>query len=141
MNETSSALNPERVEQIFLACLFKDGEDHSKYIPALGITSNVGFHPGRIEEHKAEIAAMLDELPDDFKESGGGGMSFLNACNDRHGKQWTNFHQRMEQLFQLGLAIGKATCLMPREMWGVLPGGMPYYVVHNDFRKVELKAA
>lgn len=141
MPEATAILNAERVEQIFLTCLFKPDEDHSKYVPAPGITSNVGFHPGRIEEHKTEIAAMLDELPDEFKESGGGGWSFLEACNDRHGNQWTGLHQRMEQLFQLGLATGKAECQLPREIWDTLPGGMPYYVVNNDFKKVELKAA
>jgi hypothetical protein len=141
MTNKSSVLNAERVQKIFLACLFKDGEDRSKYVPGPGITINVGFNPGRIEEYRAEIAEMLDELPDSFKESGGGGMSFLNACEDRHGKQWTGFHKVMEQLFQLGLATGKVACLMPREMWSSLPGGMPYYVVHKDFKPVELKAA
>lgn len=141
MKKTPSVLNAERVQQIFLACLFKDDEDHNKYIPAPGITTDVGFHPGRIEAHKAEIARMLDELPDEFKESDGGGMSFLNACNDRHGNQWASLHKTMEQLFQLGIATGKETCQMPREMWTALPGGMPYYVVNNDFKEVELKAA
>ncbi len=134
-------LSTERVEKVFLTCLFKNGEDHSKYVPAHGVTTNVGFHPGRIDERKTEIAEMLNELSDDFKESGGGGMSFLNACDDRHGNQWTSFHRTMEQLFQLGLATGKVTCLMPREIWDALPGGMPYYVVNNNFKEVELKAA
>jgi hypothetical protein len=79
--------------------------------------------------HK-KIETMLDELPDEFKKTGGGGMSFLNACNDKHGNQWTDLHQRMEQLFQLDIGIGKVKCLMPREMWGILPDGMPYYVVN-----------
>jgi len=128
MSETM-VLNPERVNAIFTDCLFGDGEDTSKYVKAEGITSNVGFHPGRLEGHKAEIEAMLDELPDEFKKSGGGGWSFLNACNDKHGNQWTDLHLRMEQLFQLGIGIGKVQCQMSREMWSILPGGMPYYVV------------
>ena len=122
-------IDPERVNAIFMDCLFKDGEDTSKHIKAEGITRHVGFHPERLESHKAEITAMLEELPDEFKESGGGGMSFLNACNDKHGNQWTGLHQRMEQLFQLGIGVSKVKCLMPREMWGALPGGMPYYAV------------
>ncbi len=73
---------------------------------------------------------MLDELPDSFKKSGGGGMSFQNACVDKQGNQWTDFHQRMEQLFQLGIGIGKVELLMPREMWAMLPGGMPYYAIN-----------
>ena len=126
---TQIILDPEQVNAIFMDCLFKEGEDTSKHVKAEGITKNVGFHPERLEGHKAEIATMLDELPDEFKESGGGGMSFLNACNDKHGNQWTGLHQRMEQLFQLGIGVGKAKLLMPREMWSALPGGMPYYVV------------
>lgn len=126
---STTVLDPEKVNAIFMDCLFKKGEDTSKHVKAEGIVRNVGFHPERLESHKAEIEAMLDELPDEFKETGGGGMSFLNACNDKHGNQWTGLHQRMEQLFQLGVGVGKVKSLMPREMWGVLPGGMPYYVV------------
>ncbi len=122
-------INPERVNTIFMDCLFNDGEDTSNHVKAEGITQNVGFHPERLESHRAEIEEMLDELPDEFKESGGGGISFLNACNDKLGNQWTGLHQRMEQLLQLGIAIGKVKCLIPREMWSALPGGMPYYTV------------
>lgn len=126
----ATTIDPERVHAIFRDCLFKEGEDTSKHVKAEGITTNVGFHPERLNGHKAEIEAMLDELADDFKKSGGGGMSFLNACNDKHGNQWTGLHQRMEQLFQLGIGVGKAELLLPREMWGALPDGMPYYVVN-----------
>ena len=126
---TQTVLDPERVSAIFTDCLFRDGEDTSNHIKAEGIVRNVGFHPERLQNHKAEIEAMLDELPDEFKKSGGGGWSFLNACNDKHGNQWTGLHQRMEQLFQLGIGIGKVQYQMPREMWSVLPGGMPYLVV------------
>lgn len=89
-------LDPERVEAIFLDCLFKDGEDTSNHIVAEGISRTVGLNPERVEGHKAEIEALLDELPDQFKATGGGGDSFLNACQDKHGNQWTGFHQRME---------------------------------------------
>jgi len=37
----------------------------------------------------------------------------------------------MEKLFLLGLAIEKVKCLMPREVWPALPGGMPYYVIND----------
>ena|SRR3989344_1243104 len=123
-------LNPERVESIFKDCLFRQGENTANHIKAEGITCIVGFHPERLTRHREEISAMLDELPNDFKGSGGGGMSFLNACNDRHGNQWTGLHQRMEQLFQLGIGIGKVKCLAPRNEWSALPGRMPYYVIN-----------
>jgi hypothetical protein len=122
-------IDSERVNEIFLDCLFKKGEDTSQHILAEGIVHNVGFHPERLQSYKAEVEAMLEELPEQFKESTGGGWSFLNACNDKHGNQWTSYHLRMEQLFQLGIGLGKVKCMSPREMWAVLPGGMPYYAI------------
>jgi hypothetical protein len=127
-----SMLNGEKVRSVFMDCLFQEGEDSSKHIRADGVVTNVGFHPGRLEQHRAEIVEMLDELPDQFKESSGGGWSFLQACDDKHGNQWTDFHQRMEQLFQLGIGINRVKCLLPRELWKALPGGMPYYVILDN---------
>jgi hypothetical protein len=126
---TTMVLDSDRVSAVFMDCLFRAGEDASKYVLAEGITINVGFHSERLESHRAEIEAMLAELPDEFQKSHGGGWSFLNACNDRYGNQWTGSHQRMEQLFQLGIGIGKVKCQLPREMWPALPGGMPFYIV------------
>ena len=130
----SEVLTAEKVEKIFFRCLFTndeiiDGKPILTPVPAEGIMSNVGFHPERLERSKPEIIEMLNELPSQFKEKSGGGWSFLNACNDKDGNLWTGFQQTMEQLFQLGIGIGKVKCLMPRDMWKVLPGGMPYYVI------------
>lgn len=122
-------LTSENVETVFMNCLFKDDEDHSDPAIAEGIMSKVGFHKGRLESHSTDIEDLLFCLPEKFHKDIGGGWSFLNACEDKNGHQWTSFHQRMEQLFQLGLAIGKVECLMPRDMWKVLPGEMPYYVI------------
>lgn len=124
-------LTPQRVEEVFFACMFEDGEDTSNNVVAEGVTSTVGFHPDRLESNSGAIVELLGELPDVFKASGGGGMSFLNACDDKHGNQWTGLHQTMEQLFLLGLASGKVVCLLPREAWDALPGGMPYYVIQD----------
>jgi len=129
MNKTAAHLSPARVEAIFVDCLFRDGEPTDNHVKAEGIVRNVGFHPERLAGHKQETASLLDELPDDFKKSGGGGMSFLNACVDKHGHQWTGEHRIMEQLFQLGIGTGLAHSLMPRDLWSVMPGGMPYFVV------------
>ena len=126
---TTTSLNAGQVNAVFMDCLFRDGEDTSKHVKAEGIVRNIRFHTERLESHKAEIVAMLDELPEQFQEKSGGGWSFLNACNDKHGNQWTGLHQTMEQLFQLGIGIGKVKSLLPREMWNALPGGMPYYVI------------
>ena len=117
-----------RVEDIYLHCKLRTGEGPGVQVE--GVTTLVGFHTGRLEEYKAEIMAMLDELPDEFKESIGGGASFLKACHDRHGNQWTGLHRTMEFLFMLGLAIGAVRLVSThREDWVLLPGRMPYYVV------------
>ena len=129
MTDESTTLTAERVSTTFFDCLFKEGEDANRHIAAEGIVRTVGFHPDRIEEHRQDIHDMLAELPDEFKSSGGGGYSFLNACLDRHGNQWTGMHQTQEQLLQLGIAIGEVEYCMPRSMWSVLPGGMPYFIV------------
>jgi len=122
-------LTSENVQSIFEDCLFRGGEDMSNAILVKGIISDFGFHPGRIDNNKIAIKFMLDQLSDDFKASGGGGMTFLNMCNDRDGGQWTGFHSVMERLVVLGIAINKVRFALPRDLWAVLPGGMPYIVI------------
>lgn len=124
-------IDPSKVNDIFCKCLFKTGENTDNHIKARGIKSNVSFHPSRIEENRIGIESLLSELPEQFHESKGGGMSFLCASHDKDGNLWTGLHQRIEQLFQLGIGIGKVKCLMPKEMWNTLPGGVPYYVITN----------
>ena len=125
----SNKLTAQKVETIFMDCLFKEGEDTSDYIKAEGVMRIVGFHPKRLASHKTEIDEMLGGLPDEFQKSGGGGWSFLNACNDKNGNQWTGLHQTVEQLFLLGIATERVKIQLPREVWAALPGGMPYLVV------------
>lgn len=125
----ADVLTADRVEQIFLDCLFRDDENTDAPVIAQGILNNFGFHAERLAGHREEIGAMLRELPTEFQQDGGGGMSFLNACMDRHGNQWTGLHQTQDHLFSLGVATGQAKALFPRDMWSILPGGMPYYVV------------
>ena len=122
-------LNPQRVEEIFLDCLFQDGEDTSGAVTVEGIINNYGFHPDRLEGHREEMQALLEQLPDDFRESGGGGSSFLNACMDRNGELWTGMHQTMEQLMVLGIALKLASYTLPKSLWAALHGGMPYFTI------------
>ncbi len=127
----TTILDAERLREIFKDCMFRDGEDTENRVEVEGIMNRFGFHPERLKSHQEEIAAMLAELPDDFMRTKGGGMSFLNACYDRHGNHWAE-HPTMDMLFSIGTAIGRAKCVMPRAMWSVLPGGMPYYQVENE---------
>lgn len=125
----TTTLTSQRVEEIFIDCLFTDDEDHSDHVEAKGIINIAWFHPERLESHRDEIVSLLNELPEPFHEGGGGGWSFLQACEDKHGHQWTGLHLRMEQLFLLGMAIGRVRSILPRDLWRSLPGGMPYYAV------------
>lgn len=119
-------LNSEKVISIFNDCVCeKFSQDAVEYTSI----KTVSLNSQKLKEHETEIYTMLKELPEEFMVEGGGGYSFLMACNDKHGNQWTGLHSVMEQLFLLGLGINKVQCLMPREFWRVLPGGMPYYVV------------
>lgn len=125
-------LSSKNVENVFMDCLFKDGEDMSDPVIVEGISSKFGFHRERLNTHTNDISSMLSQLPKDFQENKGGGMSFLNACDNSKGEQWTGVHRTMEQLFSIGQGCSKVKCLMPREMWSALPGGMPYYVVLSN---------
>lgn len=133
-------IDPERVNEIFLDCFYtKDEFEDLNEIPedaviVEGIAPNrkFGFHPGRLESHREEVRGFLDQLPEPFHEGTGDGWSFLNACETKDGEQWTGLHQRMEQLFCLGIGLGIAKYLMPSEMWKMLPGGMPYITVLKE---------
>lgn len=126
-----SKLSSETVENVFLKCLFQDGEDTTNAVMVDGVVRNYGFHPERLEQERGTIARLLDELQDEFKDSVGGGFTFLSACNDKHGEQWTGLHSIMEQLFALGMGLNLAAYVLPRDLWGVLPGGMPYLKVRD----------
>lgn len=131
-------LTASRVREIFFDSLFTDEEIKgqgqaavmARAIVVEGITHKIGFNPERLEPHRAEMIEMLAELPDAFHAKKGGGMSFLNACERNDGQQWADLHQTMDQLFCLAFGLGLAQPLLPREAWGVLPGGMPYIVVN-----------
>jgi hypothetical protein len=129
MTENNNKLTPPRVMEVFEDCLFKDGEDTSTALVVEGIVNKYGLNPERVEKHREDVRELLSQLPVDFFPGSGGGMSFLNACNNRDGELWTGEHRVMECLFVLGMALELVVCLLPREIWPALPGGMPYYMV------------
>jgi hypothetical protein len=100
-----------------------------------GLMNSFAYHPGRLAAAKPKIATMLRELPLQFfdqKGGGGGGWSFLNMCKTKDDELWTGMHAIMDDLLCLGLATGLAEfCLPKREDWVLLPGGMPYVVLHR----------
>lgn len=114
-------LTADNVHDTFMKCLFKDEEPKDNPVITEGIMMKIGFHPDRLKENENNIIEMLSGLPNEFQQSGGGGMSFLNACNDKDGNQWADLHKTMEELVCLGIAIKKVHILFP--------GGMPYFTV------------
>lgn len=125
-------LTAAAVQHIYADCLPRPEEKGYTLLVAEGIQNMAGFVPRRIYEHKDQVRAMLMELPDEFMDSVGGGWSFMNACNDRHGDQWADLHATMEKLVMLGIALNMVSLLFPRAVWALLPGGVPYFVVRDN---------
>lgn len=131
-------LDSTEVKEVYLSCLYdddkieglKEDEVPEGAIVVDGITMKTGFDPEKIAKKKGKILEMLGELPESFMHNKGGGYSFLAACNDKDGRQWTGEHRMMELLFMLGLGINRVALCLPRKMWSALPGGVPYYVVN-----------
>ena len=130
---TEPTLTADHLLEILRDCLFTpcelvDGAAPPDACTVQGILTTYQFHRARLESHRAEIHAMLEELPDTFQAGKGGGWSFLNACVRQDGEQWGE-HHHMELLFCLAIGLDLAQWLMPRDFWGALPGGMPYVQV------------
>ena len=136
--EKKYQLDAERVKGIFESCLCLFDESQREElldketgkVLVEGIMIKVYLDKFKLEhEYRPEIEGMLLDLPDQFHADKGGGWSFLNACDDRRGNQWTGLHAAMDQLFMLGIGIDFAQYQLPREMWSGFPGGMPYVSV------------
>jgi len=115
----------ELVRNSFMKCLFKEGEDTSNYVKVEGIMKNFGLHPQRLEEQRELVTAMLAELPVEFKD----GWTFLNICANKNGELWTGEHSVCEQLIVMAIGLNLMDYCFPREMWAILPGGVPYLIV------------
>jgi len=132
-------LSPTNVEKIFRECLANTENYDAKGNTVIeGITFDFAVDNGKIKEATPEIKELLSQLPESFYEGTGGGWSFLQACNDNKGDLWTGEHRIMEQLMILGIATGHVKILMPKEMWSILPGGMPYFMVSDDVKITEI---
>lgn len=127
-------LTSRNVEDCLMRCLFTREEiaaandKPENVVEAHGVRAKFGFHAGRIEQERENISDMLGQLPENFNLSTKGGWSFLQACQREDGVQWGE-HQSIDNLLCLGIAVGLAGFLFPREMWQALPGGLPYFWV------------
>lgn len=127
-------LTAENVYNTVMDCLYPEGTNiddvRNEMVTVPAIRATFCFSPKGLERNKANIDSMLSQLPKDFMKSSGGGMSFLQACFNSNGMQWGEQHNA-EDLMVLGMGIGLVKFCMPREMWGMFPGGVPYFVVDD----------
>ena len=128
-------IDAQLLDETFKDCLYTEseleglnGQPPTDAILVEGIVSHFGFHPERLTEHKEQVREWLRALPHEFRENDGGGWSFLQACNDAEGHQWGE-HRNMEQLFSLAIGLELAKYLLPRSMWSVFPGSVPYITI------------
>jgi hypothetical protein len=121
-NNDGHGLTSQAVDRLLKDCL--GGECMVE-----GIVANYGLDAQKLATHRGEIASLLGQLRDEFMDNGGGGWSFLNLCEDRHGRLWTGEHRACEALIVLGKGLDLADYLMPRDLWSAFPGGVPYIVV------------
>lgn len=105
-----------------------DGGDLPGFILGEGVRGRFLFVKNKLEEKRVDVIEMLKELPKQFRKSGGGGWSFLNACMTESGEHWGE-HRNIDELICIGHALGLVEFQVPREMWAALPGGMPYFSV------------
>lgn len=140
-------ITAEKIKDITMDCLFTNEEmeevNHETPENAVvvnGIVNKFGFHKERLESHREEVKDFLNEMDKVFHVGHGGGMTFLNLCNDKNGNMWTGLHQAMESLLVLSMGLNMAKYCFPREDWGILPGGMPYIVfdVNGFEERVEM---
>jgi hypothetical protein len=130
----NNKLNPDNVHRVFTDCLYDSNVQEKEKANAVfssAVLVVAEFRPDRLEAHKDDIKQMLNELPDDFKKSKGGGMSFLRMCEDKNGELWTDLHMTCDLLLCLGLATKEMSLLHERDIWAAFPGGVPFVVVND----------
>lgn len=123
---TVGLIDQNRVNELFEKCICDDTKQH---MLVEGIKKTYLLSYAVLEANREEILAMLDNLPNEFKATGGKGASLLNACDDKTGQQWASTYDRIEQLFLLGMGLNVVQYLLPRALWSAFPRCFPYYII------------
>jgi hypothetical protein len=123
MTAETQILTADRVNHVFQDCLFKDNEDESMRVLADIGPRTVSFHLDRLNGHRQEIHDMLDQLPDQFMFSKGGGFSILMAGLDKHNEVWSELNQEVvHRLILLAVASEEGEYIPTVEM---IPAPLP----------------
>jgi hypothetical protein len=120
-------INSTQIQNMILSSL-SEGETTGEKI-VHGVVSSFSFNSERLETQRPLAEEIVKQLPLMFRpshEGGGGGWTFLNLVQDKDGNLWTGFQRTADELLCLLLGLGMAKILLPREMWPMLPGGVPY---------------
>jgi len=133
-------LTSQRVDELYTTCLSQSEENTAVTIK--GIILSATFSVANLNAVKEDIVELIMQLPEGaFKGSKDNGLSFLTLCHDKDEEQWTSFHACVERLMMLAMCIQRCVFLMPRNMWKVLPGGLPYLLFNTeDFTSNEMCA-
>lgn len=120
-------IDSKKLFEVFQDCLMSkkdivNGKAKVEYIVIEGIINRYCLDKGKLKKHEEFIKEFIKELPDEFVQ----GWSFLNLCCDEENEQWTSSNIGAEQLMVLAMGINKAQYLVPRTMWDMLPGRVPY---------------
>jgi hypothetical protein len=124
-------ISSQTVHDLLRDSLFRDNEPTENRVEVEATMKRFGFHPERLESHRTEVIEMLQQLDDAFMDDGGMGMSLMNMVADKEGNQWGE-QMSADHLFALAKGLDLAEFTMPREMWKMLPGSMPYITIKRS---------
>lgn len=126
-------IDATEIDELFRGCLFKEeeleGGKPEGAVIVQGIYVQYAFEPKRLEATRQKVMGYLKELPRGFRHtSEAESRSFLDGCMTESGEQWGE-HRNVEQLFSLAIGLQLGGWLLPKELWSLLPGGLPYFQI------------
>lgn len=122
-------LTPEAVKELMMDCLGEEKLADDLMVIVQGILRGFGFQKERIAARRKDIRNLLMQLHPTFRQTVGGGWSFIYATGRGEDVQSTWGEQiHADDLICLGIAAGLVSYQLPREMWSALPYGVPYIV-------------
>lgn len=127
-------LTRSNVQKIMLEAL-PGKENEPGCIKVDGVVATYLLKEDVLSKYKNDIIDMLHQLPDKFTEEHQG-YSFLEACMTKSEEHWGE-HRDIEALMVLGIGIKRVVVPLPKEVWFILPGGVPYF--YYTEKDVEVK--
>lgn len=120
-------IDPNRIRSMMESSLADSAEGDGVLI-VKGTINNYAFNKQVLAHFRDDVVKMLDQLDDSFMDDAGGGMSLMNMVATKNGEHWGE-QPTADALFAMANGLGLAHFSLPREMWHILPGSMPYVTV------------